>query len=349
VASIEKRPDGRYRALWREYPSGPQKTRQFARKGDADRFLDGLRGDLARGVYVDPSGGRTLFVDYAEKWRAGQVHRPNTATQAETYLRLHAYPTLGRRPIGAIRRSEIQASVREQSTTLAPGSVELVYRWVATIFKSAVADRLIASSPCIRITLPKRADTEIVPLNVTEVEALAAAVPDRYRACTGHIKEAGFNQGFEFLVLEGPEHTGRNGDRVLPPEDRRDFEWGRTYAAPQHRPFGPHARRNLDRYADRDKGWLDNNDSLLSVLYWLVETCIAASLSCSRQWYARPGRCSSRPREPSFTSCRLLSGPRSTAPGGSIAVAYPVPRDIRSGLIAAIAPRSLERIVQRGH
>jgi Phage integrase, N-terminal SAM-like domain len=132
MASIEKRPDGRYRARWREYPGGPQKTRQFARKGDTDRFLDGLRGDLAHGVYVDPAGGRTLFGDYAEKWRAGQVHRPSTATQAETYLRLHAYPTLGRRPIGAIRRSEIQAWVRDQSTVLAPGSVELVYRWVST-------------------------------------------------------------------------------------------------------------------------------------------------------------------------------------------------------------------------
>jgi hypothetical protein len=50
MASIEKRPDGRYRARWREYPNGPQKTRQFARKSDAQLFLDGLRGDLARGV-----------------------------------------------------------------------------------------------------------------------------------------------------------------------------------------------------------------------------------------------------------------------------------------------------------
>jgi integrase len=195
MASIEKRPDGRYRARWREYPGGPQKTRQFARKGDADRFLDGLRGDLAHGVYVDPAGGRVLFRDYAEQWRAGQVHRPNTATQAETYLRLHAYPTLGRRPIGAIRRSEVQAWVKEQSGVLAPGSVKLVYRWVSTIFKAAVADRLIASSPCIRIALPKRADTEVIPLSVSDVEALAGAVPDRYRALIVFAAGMGMRQG----------------------------------------------------------------------------------------------------------------------------------------------------------
>jgi integrase len=78
---------------------------------------------------------------------------------------------------------------------LAPGSVELVYRWVSTIFKSAVADRVIAPSPCIRITLPKRVDTEIVPLNVTEVQALAAAVPDRYRALIVFAAGMGMRQG----------------------------------------------------------------------------------------------------------------------------------------------------------
>ena len=156
MASIDKRSDGRYRARWREYPGGPQRTRQFRRKGDAERFLDTVRGDLARGVYIDPNGGRTLFQDYAETWRAGQLHRPSTAVQLETYLRVHAYPTLGRRQLGAIRRSDIQIWVKERSEVLAPGSVELAYRWVATIFKAAVADRLIAASPCERIALPKK-------------------------------------------------------------------------------------------------------------------------------------------------------------------------------------------------
>jgi DNA-binding PadR family transcriptional regulator len=145
MASIHKREDGAYRARWREYPGGPQKTRQFARKGDAQTFLDGVRGDLARGVYIDPAGARVLFRDYAESWRAAQVHRRSTAIQAETYLRLHAYPTLGRRPIGAILRSEIQAWVKSVSGSLAPGSVEVVYRWVSTIFKAAVGYGVIQS------------------------------------------------------------------------------------------------------------------------------------------------------------------------------------------------------------
>src|SRR4051794_12865509 len=67
-----------------------------------------VRGDRARGLYRDPNGGRTLFQDYAETRRAGHVHhRPSTAVQLETYLRVHAYSTLGRRQLGAIRRSDI--------------------------------------------------------------------------------------------------------------------------------------------------------------------------------------------------------------------------------------------------
>ncbi len=195
MASTDKRDDGTYRTRWREYPGGPQKTRHFDRKAEAERFLDGIRGDMARGVYIDPADGKVLFRDYAERWRAGQLHRQSTATQAETYLRVHAYPFLGNRPLGAVRRSEIQAWVKHRSEVLAPGSVEVVYRWVATIFKAAVGDRLIAASPCDRIALPKRPPNEVVPLEIEAVSRLAASVPDRYRALIVFAAGTGLRQG----------------------------------------------------------------------------------------------------------------------------------------------------------
>jgi Phage integrase, N-terminal SAM-like domain len=182
MASIDRRPDGQYRTRWREYPGGPQKTKQFRRKKEAEFFLDSIRGDLVHGRYVDPAGGLTPFRDYAEQWRPGQVHRRSTAAQAESYLRLRAYPFLGKRPLDSIRRSEIQAWVKGRSEVLAPGSVELVYRWVAAIFKAAVGDQLIAASPCIRIALPKREDGEVLPLTSAQVQRMADACPDRYRA-----------------------------------------------------------------------------------------------------------------------------------------------------------------------
>jgi hypothetical protein len=38
-------------------------------KSDAQTFLDGVRGDPARGVDIGPAGARVLFCDYAESWR----------------------------------------------------------------------------------------------------------------------------------------------------------------------------------------------------------------------------------------------------------------------------------------
>ena len=195
MASIDRRQDGHYRARWREYPGAPQKTKQFRRKKDAELFLDAIRGDLAHGRYVDPAGGLTLFRDYAEQWRAGQVHRTSTAAQAESYLRLHAYPFIGHRPIGSIRRSEVQAWVKGRSEVLAPGSVEVVYRWVAAIFKAAVGDQLIGASPCNRIALPKREDGEVVPLTAAQVQEMADACPDRYRALVVLAAGTGLRQG----------------------------------------------------------------------------------------------------------------------------------------------------------
>ena len=52
-----------WRARWREFPNGPQKARQFRLKADAQRFLDGVVGDIARGAYVDPDAGRITFRD----------------------------------------------------------------------------------------------------------------------------------------------------------------------------------------------------------------------------------------------------------------------------------------------
>jgi integrase len=195
MASIDKRPNGKWRARYREHPNGPQKTRTFDRKTDAQRFLDGVQGDLLRGEYINPANARMLFQDYAEEWRRAQVHRRSTATQCETYLRKHAYPVLGARPLGQIRRSEVQGWVKGMSESLAPGSVELAYRWVATIFRSAVSDRLIPASPCIRIALPKKERGEVTPLAVEDVHALALAIAPRYRAMVVVASGAGLRLG----------------------------------------------------------------------------------------------------------------------------------------------------------
>lgn len=130
---------------------------------------------------MDPSAGRITFQRYAEQWRAVQVHRAGTESQVRLNLENHVYPRLGSRPMGSIRRSEIQAVVTELGQVLAPATVAVVVSWVRSIFKSAVADRVISFSPCSDIRVPTVDRPKVIPLSAAKVMELAEAMPSRYR------------------------------------------------------------------------------------------------------------------------------------------------------------------------
>lgn len=167
MASIDKVTAG-WRARWRT-PDGASRSKTFARKVDAENHLTSVQHSKLTGAYVDPSAGRMTFKGFAEMWRAAQVHRPSTAAQIETNLRRHVYPRIGDRPIGAVRPSEIQAIVKWLVTgdhgrqPLSPATVEVIYTWVATIYKAAVLDLVVAKSPCQQIKLPAVEHQRVAP------------------------------------------------------------------------------------------------------------------------------------------------------------------------------------------
>lgn len=199
MASVKKRPDGKWRARYRD-PGGQEIAKHFARKVDAELWLDTIRANLLTGRYVDPRAGRITFEEYAEKWRSGQPHRPSTASLYERLLRLHAYPVLGHRALSSVRRSEIQAWVAGMTRQSAPATVRQVYSRVRTIFRAAVEDRLIVESPCRRIALPELPDETIVPLTVDQVRLIADAAPADLRALVILAAATGLRSG-ELLGL----------------------------------------------------------------------------------------------------------------------------------------------------
>jgi hypothetical protein len=176
VAHVEKRAAGRWRARYRD-PQGQERSRTFARRADAERFVATMETDKLRGSWVDPAAGRRPFSEYAQRWQQLQIHRETTAAQVDTHLRRHVLPFFGQRPIGAITPSEVQAWVKHRSAVLAPATVEVVYRYLAAIFRSAVRDRLIATSPCVDVRLPRPALRQVVPLETEQVLALPTPCP----------------------------------------------------------------------------------------------------------------------------------------------------------------------------
>jgi hypothetical protein len=63
MASIARRPDGRWRARYRD-TEGREHARHFDRKVDAQRFLDNVTASVVRGDYVDPA--REVVPDLVE-------------------------------------------------------------------------------------------------------------------------------------------------------------------------------------------------------------------------------------------------------------------------------------------
>lgn len=182
MASIKKRPDGQYRARFRDH-SGREHAKHFARKVDAQSWLDEQTAALVTGQFVDPKAGKITFKQFAEQWRKDQLHhRPATAKQCESRLRLWVYPRIGDRPMSTIRRSDVQRVVTLASEKLAAATVEVVYSYVAGVFKAAVVDKVVPSSPCVKIKLPEKTSTKIVPLTTEQVSVIAGKVDARYRA-----------------------------------------------------------------------------------------------------------------------------------------------------------------------
>jgi integrase len=198
--SIAKRDNGQWRARYRD-ESGREHARHFARKVDAQRWLDETTASVVTGTYVDPKAGRLTFKLQAEQWRASQVHRPSSQAHVETMLRRHAYPYFGDRPLSSILPSDIQTWVKRLGTdtterkALAPATIGVVHSIVSGVMKSAVRDRRLAANPCDGTKLPKVETKRVVPPTTEQVEALTAAMPEHLRALVTFAAGTGMRQG----------------------------------------------------------------------------------------------------------------------------------------------------------
>lgn len=205
MASIKKRDNGQWRARYRD-ATGREHARHFTRKVDAQQWLDEVTASIVTGQYVDPKAGRMTFMEYAERWRKVQVHRPSTAAHFKHLLDRHVYPTLGPRPLATILPSDIQAWVKRLSAgdaaakrkPLAPSTVGVAHSIVSSIMKSAVRDRRLASNPCEGTRLPEVEKTKVVPLSTEQVRAVTEAMPERLRAAVTLAAGTGMRQGEVF-------------------------------------------------------------------------------------------------------------------------------------------------------
>ena len=194
MASIKKRPDGVWRARYRD-DADREHARHFARKVDAQRWLDEVTTAVVTGSYVDPAAGVITFRTFFNQWAARQVWVRSTIAAMNLAA---GSATFGDLPIRAIRRSHIESWVKTMTAAgLAPGTVITRYNHVRAIFRAARRDKVIGADPTEGVTLPRRRRAEIAMSIPTpeDVGKIIAAADVWFRPLIGLCAFAGLRLG----------------------------------------------------------------------------------------------------------------------------------------------------------
>jgi nitroreductase len=169
---------------------------------------------------------------------------------------------------------------------------------------------------------------------------------DRVLAKGQRAPSAGYAQGFEFLVLEGPEQTSRFWEAVS-----REEGWPGEGLRAAPVLIVPLAGKGtyLDRYAEEDKGWTDRDEDRWPVPYWLVDAAFAAMLILLSAVDEGLGALFFGLEGPMYQGFREAFGvPDEWEPIGVIAVGHPAPVDPVKSSAHTRARRPLSEIVHRG-
>ncbi|MFF4933710.1 tyrosine-type recombinase/integrase [Streptomyces griseofuscus] len=196
----------RYRARY-VGPDGTEKSKSFrdGQKRLAEKWLSKTETDMGSGQYVDPKAGRTTFQQYAERWVSSHAGEVNSGEGAERRLRLHAYPSIGSRPLGSFKPEHVRTWLGELKKSM-PNEAHrrVVAATVSAVFNAAVDDELLARNPfrARSVQMPKAGDTAVKPWTADQVFAVQHALPARYRAAVDLGAGCGLRQGEVFGFSE---------------------------------------------------------------------------------------------------------------------------------------------------
>ena len=183
---------------------GRMVRQRFATRPLAVNALARARSQALDGLGITPADGKTTLAEYCPRWLAAQQCRPSTLAMYSSHVRNHIVPMLGRRPLVALRRSDISAFVVDLThKQLATATVVTIYRVLAMILRSAVHARLLAASPCYKIKLPGMPPRRLQALTADQVGALLEHAPPRDYAVLALGVGTGMRQG-EVLGLTLP-------------------------------------------------------------------------------------------------------------------------------------------------
>ncbi|MCF4119956.1 tyrosine-type recombinase/integrase [Antribacter sp. KLBMP9083] len=179
MASIKKRPDGKWRARYRD-ANGHEHARHFDRKQDAQAWLDEVTATIVTGTYADPRRGRLTFGQWWDDWSVRQVWVGTTVTSAGYTYKSLTFTTV---PMRLVRPSHIEQWIKKMTADgIAASTIKSRMVHIRSAFRAAVRDKVIGEDPTANVTLPRirRPDQAMQIPTVEEVGAALAIAPDPF-------------------------------------------------------------------------------------------------------------------------------------------------------------------------
>src|SRR4029453_13344224 len=137
MASIAKRPDGRWRA---RYPDGASKehARHFRRRTDAQQSLDQEITKQQTGSWIAPRAAKMTVEEWCKRGLDGNRTRESpTARMAEVHI-AKIVGAFGPRRLDSIRPSDIKSWLVQLQTEHAPSYVYALHARLAQVLGNAV-------------------------------------------------------------------------------------------------------------------------------------------------------------------------------------------------------------------
>jgi integrase len=171
---------------------GREHSMGFARKYDAQSWLDDITSRLTTGTYVTPEAGRVTVAAVYESWSASQGHiSPKTLLTRRSSWNRYVSPQWAEVAVVDVKTSAVRAWVAQMiASEIGVATIENAFGLLRQTLGAAVEDNRIPRNPCDGVRLPKRQHRDRGYLSHTQVAALAAAVgrhPEvvRFLAYTG--------------------------------------------------------------------------------------------------------------------------------------------------------------------
>jgi nitroreductase len=158
--------------------------------------------------------------------------------------------------------------------------------------------------------------------------SVPSPIRDRILANALHAPSGGFSQGWAFLVLESPQDRERFWAASAEEEPDASYDWVR--AGLQRAPLlvipFAHKAGYLERYAEPDKGWTDQDEARWPMPYWYIDTGMASLLMLQTVVDEGLGACFFGLPPSRVSAVRAEFGvPDSYEPIGVLSIGYPAP------------------------